>query len=72
VLDHRLGDGHADSGDDRRRDPEGAGLIGEITGFADPSLFPLFGLPAAAGASPRNSSENASWLAGLLPPQPGG
>jgi hypothetical protein len=22
-----------------------AGLIGEITGFADPSLFPLFGLP---------------------------
>jgi RNA polymerase sigma-70 factor (ECF subfamily) len=23
-----------------------AGLIGEITGFADPSLFPVFGLPA--------------------------
>ena len=21
------------------------GMIGEITGFADPSLFPLFGLP---------------------------
>ena len=26
-----------------------AGLIGEITGFADPSLFPLFGLPLQAG-----------------------
>ena len=25
-----------------------AGLIGEITGFADPSLFPLFGLPQQA------------------------
>ena len=25
-----------------------AGLTGEITGFADPSLFPLFGLPQQA------------------------
>jgi hypothetical protein len=25
-----------------------AGLIGEITGFADPSLFPLFDLPLQA------------------------
>jgi RNA polymerase sigma-70 factor (ECF subfamily) len=25
-----------------------AGLIGEITGFADPSLFSLFGLPQQA------------------------
>jgi len=30
-----------------------AGLIGEITGFADPSLFPLFGLPVQADWPPR-------------------
>ena len=29
-----------------------AGLIGEITGFADPSLFPLFGLPLQADWPP--------------------
>jgi len=29
-----------------------AGLIGEITGFADPSLFPLFGLPQQADWPP--------------------
>jgi RNA polymerase sigma-70 factor (ECF subfamily) len=29
-----------------------AGLIGEITGFADPSLFPLFGLPRQADWPP--------------------
>jgi RNA polymerase sigma-70 factor (ECF subfamily) len=26
------------------------GLIGEITGFADPALFPLFGLPGRLAA----------------------
>ena len=30
-----------------------AGLISEITGFADPSLFPLFGLPAQTDWPPR-------------------
>ena len=29
-----------------------AGLIGEITGFADPELFPLFGLPKQAAWPP--------------------
>jgi RNA polymerase sigma-70 factor (TIGR02960 family) len=29
-----------------------AGRIGEITGFADPALFPLFGLPVRAGWPP--------------------
>jgi RNA polymerase sigma-70 factor (ECF subfamily) len=29
-----------------------AGLIGEITGFADPELFPLFGLPTQADWPP--------------------
>jgi RNA polymerase sigma-70 factor (ECF subfamily) len=29
-----------------------AGMIGEITGFADPSLFPLFGLPQQAAWPP--------------------
>jgi RNA polymerase sigma-70 factor (TIGR02960 family) len=32
-----------------------AGLIGEITGFADPSLFPLFGLPQQTGWPPRQA-----------------
>jgi hypothetical protein len=29
------------------------GMIGEITGFADPSLLPLFGLPQQAAWPPR-------------------
>jgi RNA polymerase sigma-70 factor (ECF subfamily) len=32
-----------------------AGLIGEITGFADPELFPLFGLPKQAAWPPAGS-----------------
>jgi RNA polymerase sigma-70 factor, ECF subfamily len=30
-------------------------IIGEITGFADPSLFPLFGLPRLAAWPPRQA-----------------
>jgi RNA polymerase sigma-70 factor (ECF subfamily) len=33
-----------------------SGLIGEITGFADPSLFPLFGLPQQADWPPGQAS----------------
>jgi RNA polymerase sigma-70 factor (TIGR02960 family) len=32
------------------------GMIGEITGFADPSLFPLFGLPWQTAWPPRQAS----------------
>jgi RNA polymerase sigma-70 factor (TIGR02960 family) len=32
------------------------GMIGEITGFADPSLFPLFGLPQQTAWPPRQAS----------------
>jgi hypothetical protein len=32
-----------------------AGLVGEITGFADPSLFPLFGLPRQTDWPPRQA-----------------
>jgi SnoaL-like domain len=31
------------------------GMIGEITGFADPSLFPLFGLPRQTAWPPRQA-----------------
>ena len=40
-----------------------AGLIGEITGFADPELFPLFGLPEAGGLAARRARS-------LLPEEP--
>jgi RNA polymerase sigma-70 factor (TIGR02960 family) len=42
-----------------------SGLIGEITGFADPSLFPLFGLPLEAGWPPGQADLALGGLRGL-------
>ena len=45
------------------------GVIGEITGFADPSLFPLFGLPQLADWPPRQTDAAAVSHARGLPPK---
>ena len=53
------------------------GVIGEITGFADPSLFPLFGLPQLADWPPRQADSphrrnpwltTRTWPTGSGPP----
>ena len=45
------------------------GIISEITGFADPSLFPLFGLPQLADWPPRQTDAAAVSHARGLPPK---
>lgn len=44
-----------------------AGLIGEITGFADPELFPLFGLPKQAAWPPAGSGHPSGGTHDLRP-----
>ena len=44
-----------------------AGLIGEITGFADPELFPLFGLPKQAAWPPAGPGNPSGGTLGLRP-----
>jgi RNA polymerase sigma-70 factor (ECF subfamily) len=44
-----------------------AGLIGEITGFADPELFPLFGLPKQAAWPPAGPGHPSGGTHGLRP-----
>jgi hypothetical protein len=44
-----------------------AGLVGEITGFADPELFPLFGLPKQAAWPPAGPGNSSGGILGLRP-----
>jgi RNA polymerase sigma-70 factor (TIGR02960 family) len=44
-----------------------AGQIGEITGFADPELFPLFGLPKQAAWPPTGPGTPSGGALGLRP-----
>jgi hypothetical protein len=44
-----------------------AGLIGEITGFADPELFGLFGLPKQTTWPPAGPGNPSGGTLGLRP-----